>query len=52
MSILHEMVSGGIMVVTLNRPDKLNAIGPDMLAELDRGSGALGRDTHPVAGGG
>lgn len=26
MNILHEMVSDGIMVVTLNRPDRLNAL--------------------------
>ena len=26
MSILHEMMSDGIMVVTLNRPDRLNAL--------------------------
>jgi enoyl-CoA hydratase/carnithine racemase len=26
MSILHEMISDGVMVVTLNRPDKLNAL--------------------------
>src|ERR1700756_5605217 len=26
MSILHEMISDGIMVVTLNRPDRLNAL--------------------------
>ena len=26
MSILHEMIADGIMVVTLNRPDRLNAL--------------------------
>ncbi len=26
MSILHEMISDGILVVTLNRPDKMNAL--------------------------
>ena len=37
MSILHEMISDGIMVVTLNRPEKLNALdvlSKERLAEV------------------
>ena len=34
MSILHEMASDGIMVVTLNRPDRLNALDVPSKEEL------------------
>lgn len=36
MSILHEMTTDGIMVVTLNRPDKLNALDVPSKEQLGR----------------
>jgi len=36
MSILHEMTADGIMVVTLNRPDKLNALDVPSKEQLGR----------------
>ena len=36
MSILHEIATDGIMVVTLNRPDKLNALDVPSKEQLGR----------------
>jgi enoyl-CoA hydratase len=36
--------SGGIARITLNRPDRLNAISPELLRDLDRACGAVEDD--------
>ena len=37
-------VSGGVARVTLNRPDRLNAISPELLRDLDRACAAVEDD--------
>ena len=39
-TVLTEDVVGGVRVVTLNRPHRLNAIVPELLEESDRGAAA------------
>lgn len=42
--ILVRQDSGGIATLTLNRPDKRNALSSDMIGELDRSLSAIAKD--------
>jgi len=43
-SIIYEKVEGKIFRVTLNRPEKINALSPQLLAELDQATEAFDND--------
>lgn len=43
-STLHTHTDGGILTITMNRPDKRNALNPEMIDELTRALTAAGSD--------
>lgn len=43
-SIIYEKVEGKIFRVTLNRPEKINALSPQLLSELDQATEAFDND--------
>jgi enoyl-CoA hydratase/carnithine racemase len=44
LSTITYVTGGGVARVTLNRPDRLNAISPELLEDLDRACEAVERD--------
>ena len=47
--ILREDIDDGIVIVTLNRPESLNALSPDLFVELNTSIQEISNQTDSVA---
>ena len=47
--ILRENIDDGIVIVTLNRPESLNALSPDLFVELNTSIQEISNQTDSVA---
>ena len=47
--ILREDIDDGIVIVTLNRPESLNALSPDLFVELNTSIQEISNPTDSVA---